>query len=139
MSEYCYFINKDCKNNNNYNYTDYYIYSNDTDKLFHKKNEDLYEILGERKEHILSESQIIISKENCVGSDQLEFKERGVNMTSLKSKDFKNPDELCEFVNDNTYIQVVSINPYPITYQNVVGEKQELTNFILFYREDSTL
>lgn len=57
-------------------------------------------------------------------------------MTSLKNKCFKNPDELCEFVNKNIYAQVVAIDTYPITYQNKMGANCEMTNFILFYKEE---
>lgn len=57
-------------------------------------------------------------------------------MTSLKSKCFKSPDKLCEFVNENIYAQVVAINDYPITYQNEAGVNCEMTNFILFYKEE---
>lgn len=56
-------------------------------------------------------------------------------MTMMKNKCFKNPDELCEFVNENSHIQIVAVNTCPLTYQNEMGVNCEITNFILFYKE----
>lgn len=57
-------------------------------------------------------------------------------MISTKNKLFKNPDELCDFINNNTYVQVVSINNVPTVYQDIDGVNHERTQFVLFYKEE---
>lgn len=74
-----YFLTEDCKNSDNKNYIEYYIYDNNSDRLFfHLQNSSGLEIIGKEKEGILVKPQIMLSKENCVDSDFYSFYLKGV-------------------------------------------------------------
>lgn len=49
-------------------------------------------------------------------------------MVSLKNRKFSTADELCGFVNENPYVQVVSINIITAVYQE--------PKYVLFYKEE---
>lgn len=117
--EYYCFINDDCENRDHSCYTEYYVYSNSTARLFHKKNEVLCEVSGERKDHILSKNQIIVSEENCAGFSQLDIKDdhRQAYEADLDDKEceifFKSKEERDSFVEtfsnaDNAEASLVS-------------------------------
>lgn len=74
-----YFLTEDCKNFDNKNYIEYYVYDNDSDRLFfHLQNNSGLEIIGKEKEDILVKPQIMLSEENCADSDFYSFYLKGV-------------------------------------------------------------
>lgn len=74
-----YFLTENCKNPDNKNYVEYYVYDNDSDRLFfHLINKSGLEIVGKEKEDILVSPQIMLSEENCIDSDFYRFYLKGV-------------------------------------------------------------
>lgn len=64
-----YFLTKDCKNSDNKNYVEYYVYDKTHDRLFCHLSGFNFEIFGQQKEKVLNETKTVVSKENCLDSD----------------------------------------------------------------------
>lgn len=64
-----YFLTKDCKNSDNKNYVEYYVYDKVHDRLFCHLSSFNFEIFGQQKEKILNETKTVVSKENCLDND----------------------------------------------------------------------